>query len=144
MNTLEELTEDRIDRLHVERRLEDWRCRLAALYADVASWVPKGWSTTEHGFMTMREELMTRFGVPDQQLPVLALVAPDNRRGRLEPRNLWMIGANGRVDLILPTRHFLIMDHSDSFEPADWQISDFFDRLRQEPFRQHSLHDALA
>ena len=42
MNVLEELTEDRIDRAHVERRVEGWLEAIECLYADVTAWLQAG------------------------------------------------------------------------------------------------------
>ena len=143
MNALEELTEDRIDRSYVERRIEDWKQRIEALYADVSAWLPDGWTATGDGGVLMHEELMRRFKVPERRLPVLSLRRNAMERGKMEPRGLWIIGANGRVDLILPDRHYLFVDRSESFEAPDWQISNLVNRLHPSPFTGDSLRKAL-
>ena len=144
MNVLEVLTEERVDRAHVERRVEDWKHRIAALYGDVSAWLPAGWRAEAGGSLAMREELMRRFGVPEQQLPVLVLVRDGQMRGKLEPRGLWIIGANGRVDLTLPDRHFLFVDRAESFDPPDWQVASILARREQKPFNRETLVDVLA
>ncbi len=143
MNALEELTEDRIDRVYVERRVEDWKRRIADLYADIVAWLPSGWVASDGGTLAMHEELMQRFAMSPQAIPVLRLDQDGVYRGKLEPRNLWIIGNNGRVDLILSNRHYLIVDRSESFEPANWRIADLTDRIHEAPFTRLSLIKAL-
>ena len=49
-----------------------------------------------------RDDLMDKFHVPVRALPLLGLEYDGVVKGRLEPRGLWIVGANGRVDLIVP------------------------------------------
>ena len=144
MNVLEELVEDRIDRAYVERRVEDWKQRIAGLYDDVSAWLPSGWKAELDGTVPMHEELMRKFGVPEQQLPVLTLARDGQIRGKLEPRGLWIIGANGRVDLTLPDRHFLFVDRADSFEKPNWQVASILARREQRSLARQTLADVLA
>ena len=143
MNVLEELIEDRIDRAYVARRVAEWEGRIKALYADVSAWLPAGWTAVVGGSVPMHEELMRKFDVSEHQLPVLILERDGKKRGRMEPRGLWIIGANGRVDLILTDRHYLIVDRSESFEPPDWRLSNLIDRMHQVPLTRTSLLKAL-
>ncbi|HEX4766890.1 MAG TPA: hypothetical protein VH414_11505 [Lichenihabitans sp.] len=144
MNVIEELIENRIDRPYVERRIEDWKMRIDDLYTSVESWLPSAWRAYRSGDVPMHEELMHRFGVPQQQLPILQLDSIDGRRGRMEPRGLWIIGANGRVDLILPTRHYLIVDREDSFEPPKWQLATLDDRRNETILDREALTRILS
>ena len=51
--------------------------------------------------MRIYEDMMQRFDVPAQHFPIRSLLRHDDVVGRLEPRGLWIIGANGRFDLNL-------------------------------------------
>ena len=64
-------------------------------------------------------------------------------RVRLEPRYLWIIGSNGRVDMTGPTGHFLINDRSDFFEEPSWHIATFLARLEEIPLTAESFCRAL-
>ena len=143
MNSLEELTEDRVDRAHVERRVDDWERRVSKLYGDVATWLPYGWTAADGGAVPMHEELMRRFGLPPRGLPILRLDHEGEARGRLEPRALWIIGNNGRLDLRVSDRHYLIIDRSESFEPPDWRISSVVGRHAEKRFDGQSLRTLL-
>lgn len=144
VNVVEDLLEDRIDRAYVERRVEDWKSRIAELYARSKAWLPAEWTASKSGDAPMREELMQRFVIPEQRLPVFRLEAEDGRRARFEPRGLWIIGANGRVDLILPAGQYLIGNREDSFDPPNWQIASIAARSEQRVFDEQSFRNVLA
>ena len=146
MDVLEELTEfeDKIDRAHVEKRVEDWEKRVQDLYAMVSSWLPDGWSSEEVGAATFDDRLMQLFAIKARRIPILALKRHGQPEARLEPRELWIIGANGRVDLISAKTHFVIMDHAENFEMPDWQISDLQDRMNEVPLTFDSFSKSLV
>ena len=144
MNVLDELIEDGIDRSYVERRVDDWEARVSGLYDDVTAWLPDGWTSRRSRTTAMHEGLMRRFDLAERRIPILDFVNDSTERGRLEPRGLWIIGANGRLDLMLARRHYLIVDQSDSFERPDWRLSELHNRLNDRPFTQSSLLMILA
>lgn len=120
---LEELTQDDLNREHVAQRVADWSCRIVALYADIGRWVPDGWTTRRGVPVTMHEELMRNFGVPPRELPTFELIQDGMVNLRIRPYGLWIIGANGRLDLTRGRELFLILDHAKTFEPPSWQIA---------------------
>ncbi len=144
MDVTEELTdfEDQIDRAHIERRIEDWRRRLSDLYSDVTSWLPPGWSARERDDVTMHELLMRSFGIEERRLPSLVLTK-ESLAARLEPRGLWIIGANGRVDLVSFEGHYVIIDPSELYEAPRWTISVFRDQLHPRRFTRDALVQSL-
>lgn len=146
MDVLEELTdfEDEIDRAHVEKRVEDWEKRVADLYVMVGSWLSDGWSTEKVGAVAFDDRLMQLFGIKARRIPILALKRHGQIQARLEPRELWIIGANGRVDLISTNKHFVIMDHAENFGMPDWQISDLQDRMHEAPLTCDSFFKSLV
>ena len=86
---------------------------------------------------------MERFGIAEQRLPILSLRREGASTGRFEPRGLWIIGANGRVDLILSPRHFIINDRAENFDAPRWMMTDLRDRLTEIPFACESLRARL-
>ena len=142
MDVAEELldVDHTVDRAYVERRLDDWRARIDRLYADIAGWLPAGWSMAVGGEVLIHEDLMMRFGVPAQALPSKNMYQHGEMAGRIEPRGLWIIGANGRIDIILGDRHYLIIDRAESFERPNWRVSSITARRDQ----CRLTHDAIA
>jgi hypothetical protein len=141
---LEELTEDGLTREHVVRRVEDWSFRLGALYADIDRWLPAGWTARHGAPFTMHEELMRNSGVPPRELPTLELLHDRTVRLRIRPYGLWIIGANGRLDLTKGRELFLIVDHAKTFDPPNWQIAPTTVPREFKPFDEARLKDLLA
>ena len=125
MDVAEELldVDHTVDRAYVERRLQDWRTRLDRLYADIAAWLPAGWSMAAGGEVPVHEDPMLRFDVPPPMLPSRILRRFGREAARMEPRGLWIVGATGRVDIVLPRAHWVLVDRAESVEPPDWQVS---------------------
>ena len=118
---LEEVTEQKLDTDHVRRRVDDWEERLNDLYATIESWLPDRWTAGKGPPVLMHAELMREFQVAPRQLPTLELASESGQSARLEPRGLWIVGANGRVDLKRDGHHYLIVDRAENFERPDWQ-----------------------
>jgi len=144
-------------REEVLAKLEDWRRRLHALYADIISWLPAGESyETEIRDYIINEGPMRNVGVPAQPVPELRIF----RHGQLcltfTSDACWIIGAAGRINIFHSDRRFrpdhLVLSDRYSVEP-EWRFfpSDFFsllakssDRLsllRGAPFSQERLLD---
>src|SRR3954449_9678687 len=85
----------------VRQRLDDWRSRVNALYDSIEDvLVGTGFKTDRTGTHTNIEEIPQRLGVYQPALNVLRVVRPDGTNAAmLTPKGLWIIGANGRVDL---------------------------------------------
>lgn len=145
MDVAEELTEfeDRIDRGHIERRIEDWDVRLRALYDDLCRWLPSDWSGEQRRDVAMNEPLMRVFSVKERRLPSLVLTRHD-ASVRLEPRGLWIVGTNGRVDLVSRKRHDLLVDRADLYDPPRWTISSFDDQLHPQPLTRERFVESLS
>jgi hypothetical protein len=92
----------------------------------------------------MHEEMMRRFDVAARHLPVLEILREGRLVATLEPRGLWITGANGRVDLVGNGRHYLLVDVAENFAQSDWRISPLAQRLRREKFDPGTLLAALS
>ncbi|MDE0207266.1 MAG: hypothetical protein OXP66_14725 [Candidatus Tectomicrobia bacterium] len=122
-NVLDDVTDETVDKAHVLRRVEDWQQRLHGLYDMIKEWLPYGWTVQREASVSMHEGLMRKFDIEPKRLPTLNC---DNGKGTvitLEPRALWIIGANGRVDLKCGKEHYLIVDLAENFETPTWQAA---------------------
>ena len=122
-NVLDDVTDETVDATHVRLRIEDWEKRLNGLYNTISQWLPKGWTACQGTPVRMREGLMRKFGIEARQLPTLQCVNGKGAVITLEPRALWIIGANGRVDLTFGAQRYLIVDLADNFEKPDWHVA---------------------
>jgi hypothetical protein len=62
--------------------------------------------------------LMRRFDVSPREMPVFELRSGPERVMRIQPKGLWIIGANGRVDLITKATAPILVDQSEPLEPV--------------------------
>ena len=140
---LDDVTNEKIDAQHIRRRVADWDTRLQALYDMIGGWLPEGWTAHEGAPVRMHEELMRESGVDPKQVPTLELVSQTGELAKLEPRALWVIGCNGRVDLKRDNHHYLIVDLAENFEGADWQATRADRRGERKPVTRDWLVSAL-
>ena len=122
-NALDDVTDETVDAAHIRLRVEDWEKRLNGLYDTIRQWLPEGWAARQGMPVHMHEGLMRKFDIEARQLPTLQCVNPKGAVVTLVPRALWIIGANGRVDLKFGKRHYLIVDLADNFEKPDWRAA---------------------
>ncbi len=120
---LDDVTSDTVDATHVRRRVDDWEERVHGLYAMIGDWLPVGWEARRAAPVVMHEPLMRKFGVPARPMPTLELHDRAGHVAKLEPRVLWIIGENGRVDLKHDGRYYYIVDTADNFALPNWEVS---------------------
>lgn len=100
------------DRERVVARVQDWANRIHALYASIASWTSARSdleiSTERH--VLMAESMMHEFAVPDRELPILDVIRSSETIISFVPRGLWVIGADGRIDVITRVGTELLVD----------------------------------
>ena len=142
-SVLEELSQDELGADHVQRRVDDWVSRIEALYSAVESWLSVGWDARRAAPVPMHEELMREMGLPTRDLPTLELIHNGVVRGKFRPYGLWIIGTNGRIDLIKGQERYLLLDHAGIFEPADWHVALSTARRASKPFDEAWLESLL-
>jgi hypothetical protein len=85
---------------------------------------------------------MERFGLPPRDQPSLTLRSPDGAEIWIWPKALWVIGANGRVDLFSRRGAFVLIDIADSFQPPRW-ILHYLGKGEPQPFDPRLLADLI-
>jgi hypothetical protein len=140
------------DRAHVIERLRDWRERVHALYDSIESSLGSAFSYDRTGKNRSYERPVQRVDLALDDVPevdILRIVQGERPVAQFLPRDLWIIGANGRVDLILRpksggTRRFMLLDLSLPLSgKGDWRIVRPSDPLTQPPFRAEDLPGLL-
>lgn len=113
-----------IDKPDIEGRVEDWLQRLAALYTFVERTLENSENieckSTKH--MTMHEELMQKFDVEPKRVPILDIYKSKTVIASFKPVGLWVIGANGRVDILTKSGAFILVNVADKGEKSDWKV----------------------
>lgn len=107
---------------HIQARVDDWKKRIDGLYDAITEWLPKGWEAERRRNVLMNEELMQKKHVQPVELHSLILHG-GKHEAVIEPRALWIIGANGRLDLVFGKQHYVIVDMADYFKKPQWKIA---------------------
>lgn len=129
---LDEVISDEINSDHINRRVEDWECRLNALYRTVTEWLPEGWEARQGVPAHMHEELMRKFDVDAREIPTLELHNQSKSVVRLVPHALWIIGSNGRIDMKGKESKYFIVDTAENFAPSKWEAGCLEHRCERE------------
>ena len=110
------------DRDNVSLRIEEWRKRLSTLFAEIKSWLPRDSQIIEGEIAQRTEELMVRYGVTPKNLPTLAVLRGKHRISFV-PSALWVIGADGRVNVTTNKTQLILVDQrlTQSSE-SQWKI----------------------
>ena len=141
---LEEITETEITPQHVEQRVNDWGQRIDELYSQIEGWLPAGYSTERRRTVLMNEEMMKKFGIPSRTLPVLEIRCGDFYVAKFEPRALWIVGANGQLDVAIGKNQYIIVDIAKNFDTPSWILSPFSKRRNREPLTQETFRSILS
>ena len=133
------------DRSYVMERVEEWAHRVEALYAEIAKWTShiNGIWPVQNRTVEMSEELMQKFAVPDRELPVLDIVRDKEPVISFIPRGLWIIGANGRIDIITRTETRALIDVGKAGR-TDWRLVDTSDRRQTRAFDETVLIELVG
>lgn len=142
-DVLEETTCETITADHVRGRVDDWVTRIEKLCVAVEGWLPAGWKAEHRRLVHMDEIMMRMKGVPGRDLPVLDLERSGKPEGYIEPRGLWIIGTSGRLDLVRPSRHYIIIDSAKNFAAPRWRIASLAERRDLKPLDRTRLRSIL-
>lgn len=109
---------------HVAHRVADWRGRLETLFSDIREWAEAhGWTVDSDAPVPMHEDLPTKVGVTQPDLPALKLRTPGGAPVWIRPKALWVVGANGRVDIFTTAGVYTLIDKAEPFEPPQWILN---------------------
>jgi hypothetical protein len=156
-STMAEARPDRpVNPAHVLARLRDWKERTSRLFDLIQNALGRQFTFDRTGKQQSAEEPVQRAGLSKDQVPALDILRIERPPGTLHatiiPRGLWIIGANGRLDLRVlgtgnkQTQYFLV-DKSPPLSGADnaeWYIVDPSDKLEQRPLTEQVIHEVIG
>jgi hypothetical protein len=123
-----------INRELVADSVRDWLARLHTFFQTVRTWaVEHGWRVDDSGTVGMHEEPMQRFNMAPTTQPTLRL-EKDGGYALFKPKGLWVIGANGRIDLYTSKGTFIIVDLAERGMPPRWTIFRASHKREGDPF----------
>lgn len=129
-------------------RIDDWVHRLEGLYDLVETWfkaLPEAPNKEPlEGSVLQRDEpLMRQFDVPPRMIPTRAFLYGKNRVSFV-PSALWVIGANGRVNVTVGGQQYILVDMGgQQGQQSDWQIVTSRLGNVQRPFDQQVFNNLV-
>ena len=122
LDVMGESPQTTITKEQVQERVQDWKKRLHALFDEISDWAKaNGWQVDGDGTVRMHEELMQKLDVPATEQPTLRLDR-QHSYALFKPKGLWVIGANGRIDLYTSKGTFIIVDLAEQGTDPRWTI----------------------
>lgn len=115
--------EEKVDKSHVEKRVKDWKKRISDLYSTIKGWTKQtDYSIRTGGKVTMYEELMAQFNVHPVEIDTADIYKDEKIALTIKPKGLWMIGANGRIDMLSTHGSYMIVDTAEQFKAPKWKL----------------------
>lgn len=115
--------EEIMDAKRVEGRVTDWVARLNRLYSQLDRWareVPDA-RVERKPMQQLIEPIMERFAVPARDVPTYTVFVNAKYRIAFVPSSVWIMGANGRVDVSTNVRHHSLVDiGGKGGKPSNW------------------------
>ncbi|MGO8882042.1 MAG: hypothetical protein ACLPVO_19695 [Desulfomonilaceae bacterium] len=113
-----------IDKSYIERRVKEWKKRLESLYALVEKSLAdlNGVRCEKKQHVTMYEGLMQSNDVSPKKLPVLDIYKNKMMVASFKPIGLWVVGANGRIDILTENGAYILVDKADYGQEPEWNV----------------------
>jgi len=132
-------------RARVVEEVEDWVCRVGALYDEVRSWLVDrpDLRCEQSRTVAVSELIMQQFAVADRDIPLLDILDAHQVVASFVPQGLWLIGSWGRIDVITldQTRVVLALGGAGNLE---WRLVSADDRRQTVPFDKAALLALVA
>lgn len=128
----ESMTIEFMDRDHVLKRVDDWGKRVHELIEQFSLWVSSNnkLQLKPGRSSPMHEGLMKDFDVPVKQLETADILKEGKLVMAIKPFGLWIMGANGRIDLMKATGNIILVDEAEQFQKPKWKV--FLSNNRQQ------------
>lgn len=113
----------KIDKSQVEKRVKDWKKRISDLYTSIKEWTKDThYSIKTGGKEIMYEELMAQFNVQPVEIDTADIYEDERIVLTIKPKGLWIIGANGRIDILSTHGSYMIVDTAGQFKTPKWKL----------------------
>jgi len=134
-----------INKPYIESRVNDWLSRITGLYNFVRETLEDirdvECVTTKN--VVMHEELMKKFDVPPTNVPILDITRSGKILATFKPIGLWVIGANGRIDILTKGGAFILVDIAEKNEPPIWKVYSPTNRKQGKAFEANFIFELV-
>ena len=118
-----ETIETKLDKRYVQKRISDWKMRVSKLFSLIKEWLKNSEYNLKPGAkLMMYEELMSQFDIPAVEIDTVDIYKQKDFILTIKPKGLWMIGANGRIDILTTKANYTLIDTSEQFETPKWKL----------------------
>ena len=145
-NDEESLTCEYMDTSYIKQRVDDWQTRVHDLIKLIEQWSENNNSVKIKPTrkQKMHEGLMKTFEVPMVELESADIQINSKTVIVLKPFGLWIMGANGRVDLLTAKGNFVLVDEADKFQTPKWKLYLKSDKKQGIDFTKESFYQLLG
>jgi hypothetical protein len=130
----------------VLNRIDDWEKRVHDLFLDIEIWIKDIPNVTlvHTKEMEMYEELMWKYKIPSRKLETANILMDGKIIMALRPYGLWIIGANGRIDLLYKNGGFYIIDNSEKYKSPIWKLYSTNNKEEPKDFNKNTFMELLS
>lgn len=130
----------------IENRVKDWKKRLSRLYKEIERYVntQKELTLKNGPTVIMHEELMQKYGVGSEKLRTLDIYRNSKLFTSFKPVGLWVIGANGRIDILNAKESYILVDTSDKYSEPNWTVYSSSKKTQGTKFNPVSFFQELS
>jgi hypothetical protein len=130
---------------YIEYRIDNWEQRIKELFSKIADWARERPDVEFHQASQKQrnEYLMRESNIQPRDFPKLFFKKGD-RRVVFAPSALWVVGANGRIDVIANDNLYIIVDLEDDLEKERrWRITFPNDNLIRKEFNKEAFLEII-
>jgi len=139
------MSNKKITKKQVEKRVQDWKGRIVNLHSLISKWLKNNpeYSIKNESSIEMYEELMQKFQVPKESIKILDIYYKNHIIATIKPIGLWIVGTNGRLDILYKGGSVTLVDKSEQFKEPEWFAYGKIDKNKGNPFNQKYFQKIL-
>ena len=108
------------------KRIDNWLDRLSQLRQTVERWIQEraelDLRLEDAPAVPMREYLMQVHHIQERSMPAFKIMKGSQQLALFRPVGLWVVGANGRVDVFTAKAAPILVDSAAEFEKPAWKL----------------------
>lgn len=141
----ESITIEIMDKEYVTKRVNDWQERIHDLINQLSQWLPDaGLEVRPARKNMMHEGQMKSFDIPARELESADIFRKGKLLMTVKPFGLWILGSNGRVDLMTSTGSLILVDEANPFERPKWKVYLSHDRQKGKEFNKSVFTEIIT
>jgi len=141
----EEMEVHLLDKRHIKRRVDDWAQRVSDFASSIQGWISdiSGLEIVPSRKERMYEELMRAFDVEMREIQSYVIKKEGKTILVVKPSGLWIMGANGKIDLLSAKGNVIVTDTSEQFQTPNWAIHPIKNRNKPLEFTSENFLSIL-